>query len=812
MKRPLIPVALLYVTGVLLAAFPAPLVGLFAVAVGLCVLFAVWPVARRVSLAALIILAGWINLAQRTEILSPNDLRAIVPLDENIACVRGALRETPSHRVHYSRGRSYSTSIAQFEVREIRLGEDDWRPAFGRIVVNAKADLSETYYRGQSLEIDGVLKRPLNAEAPGLFDYRNYLANQGAYFELITSCPQDWRVIGTTNAPPLADRSRNWARNTIAMGLPAKDESLFLEWALTLGWKTALTDNVTQPFVRAATYHIFAVDGLRVAIVAGILFALMRALGVPRAWCAVVTAPFLLFYAAMTGWPASAIRAIVMILVVFGGWMLKRPSDLINSLFAAALIILVWEPRQLFQAGFQLSFFVVLCIILILPFFQRLNENLLKPDPLLPESLQPRWKRLLRTPALWLTDLFLTSLAAWLGSIPLVAYYFHVLTPSSGPANVLAVPLCALVLICNLASLLFGAWLPFIGVLFNHAGWFYMECIRVTSQWSANWPAAFFYVPTPGLFAIALYYFALISILTGWIFKKPLRIYKVSALALLCIVWCGLWLRERSATHFTILPADNGYAAYLNSSDDWLIDCGNESAVEKVTVPFLRAQGVNRLSHFVLTHGNAAYIGGADSILTEFRPKQVILNPVPSRSPEYRNVEIFARANLPPRPSLKVGDRFGPWIALHPDPAAPAPRAEDNAIVLLGNFDGLRILLLSHLQHAGQLALLSRTNDLHADILVTSLPDQTENSTEPFSETLLNAVHPRIIIVHDTAARPAGEQFVNQLARLGVPILFTRQTQAVSLTVRSGHWHLLTMNGVEISGDDVRGPTAGQQR
>ena len=50
-------------------------------------------------------------------------------------------------------------------------------------------------------------------------------------------------------------------------------------------------------------------------------------MGVTRAWCGVVAIPLLLFYAAMTGWPASAIRAVVMITVVFGGWILKRPSD-----------------------------------------------------------------------------------------------------------------------------------------------------------------------------------------------------------------------------------------------------------------------------------------------------------------------------------------------------------------------------------------------------------------------------------------------------------------------------------------------------
>ena len=91
--------------------------------------------------------------------------------------------------------------------------------------------------------------------------------------------------------------------------MPYEDESLYLEWALTLGWKTLFTDNVAEPFIKAATYHIFAVDGLRIAIVAGILLGLMRALGVPRAWRALLTVPFLLFYAALTGWPASAIRS-----------------------------------------------------------------------------------------------------------------------------------------------------------------------------------------------------------------------------------------------------------------------------------------------------------------------------------------------------------------------------------------------------------------------------------------------------------------------------------------------------------------------
>src|SRR6185436_17386167 len=181
--------------------------------------------------------------------------------------------------------------------------------------------------------------------------------------------------------------------------------------------------------------HIFAVDGLRMAIIFGICFGLFRAVGIPRSISGLILIPLIWFYVALTGWPASAIRATVMLTIVIIGWVLKRPGDVINSLFAAALIILLWEPQQLFQAGFQLSFFVVLCLILTMPLLHGLWQRLWAPEPLLPEALQPRWRKALRAPVGYAAEVLLTSFAAWIGSVPLVGYYFHIITPISTPAN-----------------------------------------------------------------------------------------------------------------------------------------------------------------------------------------------------------------------------------------------------------------------------------------------------------------------------------------------------------------------------------------
>jgi competence protein ComEC len=799
--RPLIPVALLYIAGILLAALPIPLEQLFIVAAALWILFPLLPTARRPLLCALFVLAGWINLAQRTEVLSPNDLRNVLGSCSEPVAIRGRLCETPSHRVHQFKGANTWITMAQIDISAINVKGPEWQPVSGRVMAVTDKYLPEEFFAGRTVEVHGALEPAPLPLADGLFDYRKYLDHLDIHYELRAQSIADWRILSPPAAPPLADRFCAWARKTLAKGLPAEDETLRLEWALTLGWRAALTEETSEPFVRASTYHIFAVDGLRIAIVSGIIFTLLRVLRVPRVFCGLVSVPFILFYAAMTGWPASAIRAIIMIVVVFGGWALNRPGDLINSLFAAALIILAWEPRQLFQAGFQLSVFVVLCIILIMPFFENIGARFFKPEPLLPENLEPRWRKCVRWFGQKGLALFLASVAAWLGSIPLVALYFHLVTPLSGPANELAVPLCVLVLISNLSSLLF-AWIPLVSELFNHSGWFLMKCIQTTSQWSASWPGAYFYLPMPAIFTIALYYAILLSVLTGWLFKPKFRPEKICGLALLIMVWCALEAKELNATRLTILPLGNGFGAHLQPpqhGDNWVIDCGNNSAVGSVTKPFLRAHGVNQVSDFLLTHGEIAYSGGAKSFCDLFHPQNIFISPVRFRSPDYNSFVNVIKRNPVCRKPIQAGDHLGPWTVLYPDATKkPFSTGNDNALVLRTDLDGVRVLLFSDLGHFGQNALLAGTNDLRADIVVAGLPDKAE----PFSEALLNAIQPSVIIVADPPKLHASENLKRRLLRHHVPVLYTAETKAVTLTTYPNHWELTTMDGTVISSAD----------
>jgi competence protein ComEC len=652
------------------------------------------------------------------------------------------------------------------------------------------------FFSGQVVEIYGVAARPRLAVAEGLFDYRRYLEQQGIYYQLVAESESDWQIIQSAAGAPLPDQFGAWARRALALGLPVEDEALRLEWALALGWRTGLTEEATEPFVRAATYHIFAVDGLRMAIVFGIFFTTFRTAGISRRISGILLIPLIWFYVVLTGWPASAIRASVMLTIIIFGWALRRPSNPINSLLAAALLILVWEPQQLFQAGFQLSFFVVLFLILIIPPLLDGLKRLTAPDPLLPPQLRRRWPQLVSVPVRYLEDLSVTSFAAWIGSLPLAALYFNIVTPVSTPANVIAVPLCVLVLICNLLSLSFAAWFPAVAELFNHAGWFGMECIRVSSQWFAAWPAAYWYTSAPSWFTILLFYALLLGVTTGWLFKATYRIWKLSALAIVLICWTWLFLQQIATTRISILPVSGGTAVYYDApgwNRDLLVDAGSSNAVHFVTRPFLRAHGVNRLPTLVLTHGDVHHLGGTEPLIDQFGASRLCASPVRFRSSVCRRiVERLTRSwNIEP---VSRGQWISDWELLHPDANDRFTRADDASVVLRGRIKGTRVLLLSDLGRAGQDAMLKSTPDLRADIVVAGLP----TVGEPLCEALIDAVDPRLIIISDSefpVAERATPHLHARLSRRNIPTIYTREAGAVTLELRNNTWVLNSANG-----------------
>ena len=206
--------------------------------------------------------------------------------------------------------------------------------------------------------------------------------------------------------------------------------------------------------------HVFAISGLHIALLATIVVELLRFTQLPRWAVGALVLPVVWLYTAATGNQPSAVRATLMTTVVVGGWMLCRPPDLLNSLAGAGLAILAWDPRQLFQPGFQLSFAVVGAIAVLARPIEEALRHIAAPDPLLPEEFRPDWQERLRRLWFRIAAGLSVSLAAWIGSMPLSAYLFHLFTPGSLVANLIVVPASTLALAAGVASLACGPWWP----------------------------------------------------------------------------------------------------------------------------------------------------------------------------------------------------------------------------------------------------------------------------------------------------------------------------------------------------------------
>jgi competence protein ComEC len=799
MKQPLCSVALLYMGGVLLGQwFHPPLSILFMFSFLGAFAALLWNRGRLFLLRLLLVLAGWTNLSWHTAILSPDDLRLVAGPGPEAASVRGALRASPMPRIYERQGRELWHSSVVIDADQIRRSRG-WQPAYGKVIAYAPVVLSSNFFSGQSVEVAGVLGPPPGPRADGLFDARSHYRHDAIYCQLRTDSEQAWSVAPAT--PPrrmaLSDRFTAWARKTLALGLEQEDTPLRLTWTLALDWKAPLTETIEEPFMRAGTYHIFAVDGLRIGLLAGIGVGLLRALRLPRALCGLLVIPVIWFYTGITGWPASAVRAAIMMSIVIAGWAIHCPANLVNSLFAAAFIILLWDPSQLFQPGFQLSFLVVLCIAVLLPLVRNLFRSwVFRRDPLLPETLKPRWPPLLHAAACFAIDTCAVSLAAWLGSIPLAAAYFHLFTPVSVPANCLVVPVTALALMSSIGSLLTGAWLPGLAVLFNHSSWFFMSCIIELSRWAAQWPRGALNVATPAPVTFVLYYLVLFSVLTGWIFRSRFKWAVAVAILGLGVGWLAQRSAETKTARLHFLPLNGGAAIFADNAgarQGMLFDCGNAQSAESVVKPFLRARGVNILDFFALTVGHVQDSGGAKVVLTNFSVGRVFINPARDRSPAYRNVidDIQQTARWQ---ALRAGDAAGGWSVLHPDRSIRFDAADDNALVFWREINGHSILLLSTLGRSGQDSLVEKNPNLRADIVVAGLPA----TDEPLSEPLLHLIQPKLIIMIDSelpATRRASAKLRQRLAAHNVPVVYCRDAGALKLTLWRGGWDLKNAGG-----------------
>ena len=634
---------------------------------------------------------------------------------------------------------------------------------------------------GKLVEATLRLRAPERYRDPGAWQFADYLLDQGIAATANVSAaklhPLANIVPGAASATvpthsPLAGlpasaecrifAAQSWAaarllaytRSTANRGLPPRfrltpDDAGMLN-AMLFGDRSRLTHQLRLGFERTGSFHLFVVSGMHVALLAGLVFWIARRLRL-RNWLATLLTLILTYaYALLTGFGVPVQRALLMTAVFLLARLLSRQRNTLNALGAAALAVLIWSPRALFEASFQMTFLAIVAIAGIamslgersfLP-YARAARNLhhLWRDPAIPPrfaelrvslrmwgeplaGILGKWAYLLPAriviTALWAAQLALIGLIAEAVMVLPMAMYFHRATIFALPANMICIPLIAVLASLGLATFLASLISPWLAALPSSALAFLLHGVTGAIHRISRVPTADLRVPgptlLPALLAAACFAFCCWAVrrsrATAW------AAVAVLPLAAAIVLWPVPPAVHPNQLEVTAIDVGQGDSLLVvgPSGRTMLIDAGGpagaaanaENAVltsstfdigEEVVSPYLWSRQFRRLDVVALTHAHSDHMGGMPAVLRNFRPRELWVAVDPN-SATYRAL-LAEAATLGIRVRhLRAGDRIT-WdtldlavLAPTPDYTNPGPPINNDSLVLRLQFGRASALL-----------------------------------------------------------------------------------------------------------------------
>ncbi|PYN59312.1 MAG: DNA internalization-related competence protein ComEC/Rec2 [Candidatus Rokuibacteriota bacterium] len=596
-----------------------------------------------------------------------------------------------------------------------RVGDE---PRSGRLPVTLYG-VAPPLTEGQQVAGEMRLHAATGFRNPGGFDYGEFLRREG--MPVVASARVDRLIALDDPGPRWNVRVRRAAREAIARTLPPTSAALLS--GLLLGDRGDLPPEVDDGFRRAGVYHVLAVSGFNVALIAGAVFSVLTLARCGRRVAAVAAIAAVLGFAFVVGPEPSVLRAVVMGVLVLGAVLLERDASVLNGLALAALLILAVRPNDLADPGFQLSFAATAGIVLA---------------PL-PRGLV--WGSLG------------VSIAAQLAVLPIALWHFNQLSTIGPIANLGVVPLAGLATILGLLAVTVAFFTDAGGAVFLDALWPLLLAMRALVTLAARVPGALVHLPAPHWTAITAYGLGLVLALGWWRWRetRPEWSRWAGALALghlVVAVTIGAWPLVRppdGRLRLTVLDVGQGDAIVIQAPDGRtvVVDAGPGGGMRldtgaRVLAPFLWNHGVLRLAGLVTTHDDQDHAGGSAALRREFTIGDQLAGP--------ERIWMGGVSVLP----LTATDK----------PAGS--RRNDDALVFRVDYGAVSFLLTSDIGAEVESRLIRAQAPLAVTVLKVAHHGARTSSTPPF----LEKVKPALAVISVGRRNPYGHPSPDTLARL----------------------------------------------
>ena len=502
-----------------------------------------------------------------------------------------------------------------------------------RILVSVKVGGYELKY-GDRIRTRLKLRDLEPCRNPGGLDWQAVLLRRGIEATGFLEDADRILLVGRAKGKPLMQQMEDlrWKlASTINRELPSPARGLLL--ALVTGHSSAVEKELRNAFSSLGLSHLLAISGLHFGLVVLWTHGMLRLMAgrVPSLYLLLpmdrilwlVSLPFLAAYAAMAGAAPSVKRAFVMVVALSLAFAMSRTRKLYHALALAAFVILIWDPKEIMELSFQLSFVAVIGLVYLLP---AIAEWFRRKDPLM--ALEKRglisvWARRVLLAAA-------TTVAATVATFPIAVNNFHLVPILAVPANLLMVPAAGWVVLplALAGGFLLFIWEPGGMEILWVAAWM-ADWISRSCSWLAHW-APKIYLPSLRPWEIGAFYLSLVALARLGRSRWALPLL-VCSLASFPLSWGMEWVSQRMhpklRVHF--ISVGNG-ASYLIETPDGrsvLIDGGGShdpsfDVGSMHVAPVLWERRWTSIQRVILTHPHPDHMNGLPFILKAFRVKE----------------------------------------------------------------------------------------------------------------------------------------------------------------------------------------------
>ncbi|NOS84754.1 MAG: DUF4131 domain-containing protein [Ignavibacteria bacterium] len=463
-----------------------------------------------------------------------------------------------------------------------------------------KEDKSVNLTYGDVVELKGKIEPLPPGRNPGEFDYGRYLKLHGV--DAVFS------AYGFENITLSGQEQQNPFHSYIIIpvkqySIKVVDENVGGEGGeylkgLLLGERSNISKEMKENFINAGVAHIIAVSGLNVVYVMLIIWGILLFIPVRQSIKIFLTIGCLLFYMDLTGNTPSIVRAVIMASIFLIAQLAERKPNNYNIISFAALVILFIDPRQLFDAGFILSFSALLSIVVIYPIFSRWMNSIAWYKELDgSKNIVKAFKAVI--------TLFLGTLAAQAGTLPVTAIMFKKISIVSLFSNLFAIPLSNISLAIGFIMVLvspFTGWLASVFGAVNSA-LLYVQILLI--EFCAKLDFAFVQTYFVDWMMFVVYYVMLVLLLTVKQGNYKLRIAVILLLGLNYVVWKDVsGMTDEAEITYLYTGSANSTMIKMPGGSTVMINAGTSNdkynSAQRTVIPYLKGSGVDKLDLLVI--------------------------------------------------------------------------------------------------------------------------------------------------------------------------------------------------------------------